>query len=56
MVVKNSYRQRTATTINCELSILDDFRALAKHERKTLSEKFEELMVSELERQKIIVN
>ena len=51
-MLKNMYRQRTQTTINCELSTLRDFQTLCETERRSLSEKLNELMLKELDRNK----
>lgn len=54
IMIKHVYKQRTATTVNCELSVLNDFKQLLKEERMSLSEKFNKFMLSELDRSKRI--
>lgn len=44
------YRTRTTITVNAELDILKDIKELCEKERKSLSEKINELMIGELEK------
>lgn len=47
---KMEYRTRTTITINAELDILKEIKDLCEKERKSLSEKINELFIGELEK------
>ena len=55
-MLKGVYKNRTATTINCESIVLKEFQELCSSERRSLSEKIGELMLRELDRNKHISN
>lgn len=47
------YRNRTVFTSNAELDVLNEIKELCRKERKTLSEKINELFIEELEKKAV---